>query len=171
MRWHSKILGSKMISVGGMPASSVNIWSVYILLPYVQWCQPVLLHQMLLQPLPPHTCAPVGHGVKTSFPFFKRNRIDDTLPLYTFESGFYHTPLVAINHNRHLWLCPALTSPNAKMFHGLSLSSKPSSIFTSMICAPASTCCLATANASVYFPSRISLQTFCFLLHWCAPRC
>ena len=39
-------------------------------------------------------------------------------------------------------------------------SSSPSSIFTSMICAPPSTCCRATLRASSYSPARISLENF-----------
>ena len=35
-------------------------------------------------------------------------------------------------------------------------SSIPSSIFTSMICAPPSTCCLATANAASKSPAKIN---------------
>ena len=39
-------------------------------------------------------------------------------------------------------------------------SSKASSIFTSSTCAPLSTCCLATLNASSYLSSLISLANF-----------
>ena len=39
-------------------------------------------------------------------------------------------------------------------------SSKASSMFTSIICAPLSTCCLATDKASSYRFSRISLANF-----------
>ncbi len=39
-------------------------------------------------------------------------------------------------------------------------SSMPSSMFTSRIWAPLSTCCLATASASSYLPARMSLSNF-----------
>src|SRR5262249_7763340 len=39
-------------------------------------------------------------------------------------------------------------------------SSKPSSMFTSIICAPFSTCCRATLKASSYWPFKISLANF-----------
>ena len=39
-------------------------------------------------------------------------------------------------------------------------SSNPSSMFTSIICAPPSTCWIATDNASSYFSSRIRLANF-----------
>ena len=41
-----------------------------------------------------------------------------------------------------------------------SLSSIASSIFTSIICAPASTCCLATSSASSYSPFKIRRLNF-----------
>ena len=39
-------------------------------------------------------------------------------------------------------------------------SNKASSMFTSMICAPFSTCCLATESASSYCPSKMSRANF-----------
>ena len=58
----------------------------------------------------------------------------------------------------------AISGSLCNMFRNFTISTSPSSkassMFTSSTCAPFSTCCLATVNASSYFSSLMSLANF-----------
>ena len=125
---------------------------VYILLPYVQWCQPVLLHQMPLQTTAaPYLCASRA-WCKNFFPSLREIELMIHFPC---------THLSPVSITLHLLLSIitgtlAMSGSDITKCKNVSMAffhcrNKPSSIFTSMICAPASTCCLATANASCIF--------------------
>ena len=73
-----------------------------------------------------------------SMPSFMRDRVDDRLAGDALQAGLDHAPLGAVDHDRHAGDVGLGGDQLEEGVHRqLAQSSRPSSMLTSMICAPA----------------------------------